>query len=279
MQFAKDTRETSPTLTREILMTMSRWSRKVMSWTFAWTDQIRSRNLSSMYLPIPRIRHAVPDQKPTRSPKPRPRLQRALIGRLESANAGFDFEKREPILRGTIWTPSDRESMEEPRGKMPRRAETSESVVPFHSSEASSTSTAAASGNPTGERLYVSMIEEGPSGGYIMTMQRDRQGRWIPTKGERTMNNQEAREERGSFYVGESKEFGTFFECVGRGERAAWRILSSTERRRGILETPFCRRANAIFECNRNRMARSTRFQGCDDHRSCASGRDQRKTR
>ena len=60
--------------------------------------------------------------------------------------------------------------MEEPRGKIPRRTETSESVVPFHSSEASSsetqqTSTAAASGNPYGERLYMSMIEEGPTGG------------------------------------------------------------------------------------------------------------------
>ena len=55
--------------------------------------------------------------------------------------------------------------MEEPRGKIPRRAETSESVVPFLSPEASSseiqqTSTAAASGNPSGERLYLSMTEE-----------------------------------------------------------------------------------------------------------------------
>ena len=49
---------------------------------------------------------------------------------------------------------SDRESMEEPRGKIPRRAETSESVVPFHSSETSPSelqqSTAAASDNPIG---------------------------------------------------------------------------------------------------------------------------------
>ena len=43
-----------------------------------------------------------------------------------------------------------------------------------------------------------------------MTMQRDRHGRWMPTKGERTMNIQKAREERRSFYVGESKEHGTF---------------------------------------------------------------------
>ena len=98
---------------------------------------------------------------------------------------------------------------------MPRRAETSESVVPFHSSEASSsepqqTSTAAASDNPTGERHNLSMTEEGPSGDYRMTMQRDRHGRWILAKGERTMNIQNAREERRSFYVGRSQEHGTF---------------------------------------------------------------------
>ena len=63
---------------------------------------------------------------------------------------------------------SDRELMEEPRWTIPRRAETSESAVPFHSSEASSselqqTSTAAASDDPTGERLYLSMTEEGPT--------------------------------------------------------------------------------------------------------------------
>ena len=87
-----------------------------------------------------------------------------------------------------------------------RRAETSESVVPFYSSEASSSelqrvSIPAASDDPTGERLYMSMTEEGPSGDYKITM---------PTKGERTMNIQKAREERRSFYVGEGKEHGTF---------------------------------------------------------------------
>ena len=71
-------------------------------------------------------------------------------------------------------------------------------------------STAAASDNPTGERLYTSITEEGPSGEYKMTMQRDRHGRWMPIKGERTMNIQKAREEKRSFYVGESKEHGTF---------------------------------------------------------------------
>ena len=42
------------------------------------------------------------------------------------------------------------------------------------------------------------------------------------------MNIQKAREEKRSFYVGESKEHGTFFDCVGRGEHAAWRILSQS---------------------------------------------------
>ena len=109
---------------------------------------------------------------------------------------------------------SDRESMEEPRGKMPRRAETSESVVPFQLSEASSSEhqkmSTAVSDNPTGERLYMSMTEEGPSGDCILTVQRDRQGRWTPTKRKRGMNIQEAREEKRSYYVGESKEHETF---------------------------------------------------------------------
>ena len=63
-------------------------------------------------------------------------------------------EERDPP-RHHLDASSDGESMEEPRGKMPRRAETSESVVPFRSSEASTSelqqvSTVAASDNPTG---------------------------------------------------------------------------------------------------------------------------------
>ena len=93
--------------------------------------------------------------------------------------------------------------MKEPREKMPRRAETRESVVPFHPSKASSSELQQVS---AGERLYMSMTEEGPTGEFQMTMQRDRHGRWMPTK----MNIQNAREERRSFYVGESEEHGTF---------------------------------------------------------------------
>ena len=232
-----------------------------------------------MHLPIPTPHHAVPDQKPTRSPRPKPRLQQALTWRLESVIAGYDFEKRE-IHRDIIWTYP---RMEEPRGKMPRRVETSESAVPFHSSEGSSseiqqTSTAAASGNPTGKRLYLSTTEGGPPGNNKMTMQRDRHGRWMPTKGERTMNTQKSKG-RETKILRRKPATWNLFDCVGRGEDTAWRILpQSTERRCGILETPFCRRANAIFESNRNRMARSTRFQGSDHHRFHASGCDQRKT-
>ena len=85
-----------------------------------------------MHLPIPTPHHKVPDQKPTRNLWLKPRLQPALTWKLESMIAGFDFEKRESP-RDT-----DRESMEDLRGKIPSRVETSKPVVPFHSSEASS---------------------------------------------------------------------------------------------------------------------------------------------
>ena len=151
----RDTSPTSPT--RGILKTMSQQLWKVMSWTFAWEGQICSRNLISMYRPIPTRRHTVPDQELMRRPRPRPRLQPALTWRSESVIAGFDFVKKESP-RDIIWThPSDRESLEEPRGKMPRRTETSESVVPFQSSEASSSErqkvSTAVSDNSIGERL------------------------------------------------------------------------------------------------------------------------------
>ena len=67
-----------------ILRTMNPRLWKALSWTFAWEDQIRSRNQSSMYLQIPTPHHTVPDQKPTRSPRPRSPLQPALTWRLES---------------------------------------------------------------------------------------------------------------------------------------------------------------------------------------------------
>ena len=64
-----------------------------------------SQNLkSSMHLPIPTPHHKVPDQKPTRNPRPRSRLQSARSWKLVSMIAGSDFEKREPILQDIIWT-------------------------------------------------------------------------------------------------------------------------------------------------------------------------------
>ena len=60
---------------------------------------------------------------------------------------------------------------------------------------------------PTGERLCVSMTEDGPAGDYRMTMQRDQHGRWIPTKGrEGTMTINKARRRDETFYVRENKE-------------------------------------------------------------------------
>ena len=101
-----EARDTSPTLlTREILRAMSQRLWKAMSWTFAWEDLIRSRNLSSMQLQIPTPHHAVPDQKPTRSPRSRSRLQLAVTWRLESVIAEFDFEKKEILhpRTGSRW--------------------------------------------------------------------------------------------------------------------------------------------------------------------------------
>ena len=75
------------------------------------------------------------------------------------------FREARDLPRHHLDASSDRESMVEPCGKTPRRAQTSESVAPFHSSEASSSelqqmSAATESDNPTGERLYMSMTEE-----------------------------------------------------------------------------------------------------------------------
>ena len=68
------------------------------------------------------------------------------------------FREERDLPRHHLDVSSDRELTDEPRGTMQRRAETSECVVPFHFSEASSselqqTSTAAASVSPTGEHL------------------------------------------------------------------------------------------------------------------------------
>ena len=48
--------------------------------------------------------HTVPDRKLTQSPRPRSRLQPALIWGLEPMSAEFDFEKRALIPRDSVWT-------------------------------------------------------------------------------------------------------------------------------------------------------------------------------
>ena len=216
----------------------------------------------------------MPDLKTTRSPRP---------------SSGTDLQSR--WSQGSI---SRRERSPRPSGlifgpgvdgatawEIPRRVETSGSVVPF-SSEASSSdlqqvSTAASSDNPTGERLCMSMTEEGPSGDYRVTIQLDRHGRRLQIK-----KNDEHPEGKWWEKLLRRKMPGArnLFDCVVRGKHIAWIIWpQSTERRRGIPETPFCRRTNVVFEGNRDRMARSTQFQGGDHHRLHASGCDQRKHR
>ena len=78
-------------------------------------------------------------------------------------------EERADSPRHHLDASSDKEPVVEPRGKIPRRAEMSESFVPLHSSEASSSELSqmgavTASTNSIGERLPVNMIEDGPSG-------------------------------------------------------------------------------------------------------------------
>ena len=80
-------------------------------------------------------------------------------------------------------------------------------------SEPPSTSDAAANDVSSGERLHVGMTEEALSGDYRMTMQRDRRGRWVPTREERTMTIKEATEARRNLYVGESRKQTDIHDC------------------------------------------------------------------
>ena len=91
-------------------------------------------------------------------------------------------------------------------GKMSRRAQSTEASP----SEPPQTSVAAANNTSNGERLHESMTVEGRSGDFPDDdAARPDTGRWIPTKGERTMTTEKAREARRNFHVGESKEHGT----------------------------------------------------------------------
>ena len=152
-------------------------------------------------------------------------------------------EESTDLTRHHLDASLDWESMVEPRGKVPRRAETSEHGVPFRSAEACpseppQTSAAAASDASTGERLYVSMTEEGPSGDYRVTMQRDHRGRWIPTEGERTMTilkRQEARRnfyEHGTFSIASAEAsplHGEFYLSRRNADEVSWNHLSADE--------------------------------------------------
>ena len=120
------------------------------------------------------------------------------------------------------------------------------------------------------------MTEEGPSGHYRMTMQRDRRGRWMPTKGERTMNIQKAREERRSFYVGESKEHGTFSIASAEASLLHREFYLS---RRNADEVSW----NHLSAEERTQFSKAIEWQGVLDfkavgHRFHASGCDQKKT-
>ena len=88
------------------------------------------------------------------------------------------------------------------------------------------------------------------------------------------MNIQKAREERRIFYVGENKEYGTF--SIAPTEASAHCMDNFTS----VDGTPtrYPGNTNAVFESNRNRMARSARFQGGNHHRLRASGCDKRHT-
>ena len=136
---------------------------------------------------------------------------------------------------------TDRESTAEPREKVQRRAGTSEHGTPSRPAEASSsepsqTSAVAASDTLTGERRYVSMTEEGPSGNCRTTIQRDHGGRWIPTKEAGTMTFEKAREARRNFYVGGKQGIRNLFDRVSRSESP---VSQSTKRRRSVVEPSF----------------------------------------
>ena len=110
-----------------------------MSWTFAWEGQIRSWDLKgALNLPIKTPHHKVPDQKPTRNL----RLEASTSAGTDMETGVNDrrvrFQEEKDSSRHHLDASSDRESMEEPRRKIARRAETREPVVPFRSSEASS---------------------------------------------------------------------------------------------------------------------------------------------
>ena len=77
-----------------------------------------------------------------------------------------------------------------------------------------------------------------------MTVQRDRQGRWMPTKGERTTNVKKPREERRNFHVEEARNLEPFrlrlprrVHCMEtfslsrrNADEVSWKQLSTEDR-------------------------------------------------
>ena len=124
-------------------------------------------------------------------------------------------------------------------------------------SEPLSTIAAAASDVSSGDRLHVGMTEEGHSGDYWMTMKRDRHGRWVPTRGERTTTLKEAREARRNLYVGvkagnkrhsrlhqprRAHLQGEFYLSRRNADEVSWKIcLPRIARSSGEQSKPSCK--------------------------------------
>ena len=209
----------------------------------------------------------------------------SLDAEMEIESSNRKVRRREEATDPSRHTPdasTDRDPTAEPCGKVPRRAETIERDVdqvnqraqvdanrrPANASpsEPLSTSAAAASDVSSGERLYVGMTEEGLSGDQ-------RRG-----SGERTMTMEKAREARRNFYVGESKEHETF--SIASAEASPLQGESYLSRRNAdeVLWKHLSVEERTQLESIRKTVARSAWFQGGDDHRLCAGGRDQGKT-
>ena len=77
------------------------------------------------------------------------------------------------------------------------------------------------------------------------------------------MTIEKASEARRNFYVG---EHGTFSIASAEASPLHGELSQPPECRRSIVEPSVCRGANAVFESNRNRVARSARSWGGDDH-------------
>ena len=152
--------------------------------------------------------------------------------------------------------------MVEPRGKTTRRAEASVYFLPCRearSSELPQTSAAGADDTPN-RRTTKREYDRGRTFGRIPDDGTTRStGTMDPNNGRK--NDDHWKNEGGKTKLLRRGKQGTrnLFNRVSRGESSKGIILfQSMERRRGIVEPPFCRGTKAVFESNRNRVARST---------------------